>query len=58
LGGVTNAVIVDGGKNYKVDDYVNIKDGLNLTASFQVNYIGTGDYSKFRGVSKSTAYWL
>ena len=58
LGGVTNAVIVDGGKNYKVDDYVNIKDGSNLTASFQVNYIGTGDYSKFRGVAKSTAYWL
>lgn len=57
-GGVTNAIIVDGGKNYKVGDYVNIKDGLNLTASFQVDYIGTGDYSKFRGVAKSTAYWL
>lgn len=58
LGGVTSVVIVDGGKNYKVDDYVNIKDGSNLTASFQVNYVGTGDYRKFRGLPKSTAYWL
>jgi len=43
---------------FKVGDYVNIKDGLNLTASFQVDYIGTGDYRKFRGIAKSTAYWL
>jgi hypothetical protein len=60
---VTNAsiievTIVDGGKNYEIGDYVNIEQGANLTASIQVNYIGIGDYRKFRGVPKSTAYWL
>jgi len=57
-GSIIEVKIVDGGKNYEIGDYVNIEQGANLTASIQVNYIGIGDYRKFRGVRKLTAYWL
>lgn len=57
-GTITGIVFTDAGKNFKVNDVLNVKDGLNVSASFLVEYIGTGDYRKFRGIAKSTAYWL
>lgn len=58
LGTITDLIFTDEGKNFKVGDVVNVKDGSNVSASFSVDYVGTGDYRKFRGVAKSTAYWL
>jgi hypothetical protein len=57
-GGVTSIVIVDAGKNFIVNDFINVKDGVNLTCQCEITYVGIGDYKLFRGIAKSTAYWL
>jgi len=58
FGTIEEIIFTNKGINFKVGDVVTVKDGLNVSCTFLVEYIGTGDYSKFRGVSKSTAYWL
>jgi hypothetical protein len=57
-GTITALVFTDAGKGFTVGDVLNVQDGLNVSGSFIVEYVGTGDYRKFRGVAKSTAYWL
>ena len=57
-GAITEISIVNGGNNFQIGDIVNIKDGANISCQFSVDYVGIGDYRKFRGVPKLTAYWL
>lgn len=57
-GGVDTITIINNGFNYVIGDTVNIEQGLNTTCVCEVVYVGIGDYRKFRGVPKSTAYWL
>jgi hypothetical protein len=58
FGTITEINFTNQGINFKVGDVVTVKDGLNVSCTFSVEYIGTGDYRKFRGLPKSTAYWL
>jgi hypothetical protein len=58
VGSVTEIIIDNPGKNFQIGDYVNVIDGLNNSCTFQIDYVGIGDYKKFRGVPKSTAYWI
>lgn len=57
-GGITSVKIVNDGKNFKIADFINIKDGLNISCQCELTYVGIGNYNKFRGIAKSTAYWL
>jgi hypothetical protein len=45
------------GSGYTIGDLLTL-DGGNLDAQINVDYVGIGDYRKFRGLKKSTAYWL
>ena len=58
FGTIEEITFTNQGINFKVGDVVTVKDGLNVSGTFLVEYIGTGDYRKFRGLPKSTAYWL
>lgn len=58
VGSIISIQIVDGGKNYQIGDSVNIEQGLNSSCVIELDYVGIGDYRKFRGVPKLTAYWL
>lgn len=56
--GVVDAItIVDAGKGYKIGDTFTLPNGNN-DATIELTYVGIGDYRKFRGVPKLTAYWL
>lgn len=56
--GVVDAVtIVDAGKGYSIGDTFTLPNGNN-DATIELTYVGIGDYRKFRGVPKLTAYWL
>lgn len=57
-GSITQLTLVNGGKNFNVGDVVNVVDGTNISCTVSVTYVGTGDYKLFRGIAKSTAYWL
>jgi hypothetical protein len=56
-GAVDSVTIVDAGKNYSLGDFFIIPGG-NGDAELKLDYVGIGDYRKFRGVPKLTAYWL
>jgi hypothetical protein len=54
---VDEVTIVDAGKNYQIGDVLTLPGGNN-DATIELTYVGIGDYKKFRGVPKSTAYWI
>lgn len=54
---VDTVTIVNSGLNYEVGDVLTIAGGNN-DATIELTYVGGGDYRKFRGLKKSTAYWL
>lgn len=54
---VDGVTVVDAGKNYKIGDVLTLPGGNN-DATIELTYVGIGDYRKFRGVRKLTAYWL
>ena len=54
---VDNVTIVDAGKNYQIGDVLTLPGGNN-DATVELTYVGIGDYKKFRGIPKSTAYWI
>ena len=56
-GVIDTITIVDAGKNYKIGDTFTIPGG-NDDAIIELTYVGIGNYNKFRGIAKSTAYWL
>jgi hypothetical protein len=55
-GMITDIVVNQYGQEYKEGDLLTIAGG-DGTAQFEVTKIGLG-YDKFKGVRKSTAYWL
>jgi hypothetical protein len=56
--GIVDTVqIIEAGTGYKVNDTF-ILPGGNNDATLKLTYVGIGDYRKFRGVPKLTAYWL
>jgi hypothetical protein len=56
--GIVDTVqIIEAGTGYKVNDTF-ILPGGNNDATLKLTYVGVGDYRKFRGVPKLTAYWL
>lgn len=55
-GKITSISVNQYGQNYKVGDILTIAGG-DGTAQFEVTMIGQG-YDKFKGIRKSTAYWL
>ena len=57
-GGIDTITIVNNGFNYSIGDIVSIEQGINTSCTCEVTYVGIGDYRKFRGVPKLTAYWL
>lgn len=54
---VDTVTIVNSGLNYQLGDVLTIAGG-NDDATIELTYVGGGDYRKFKGVKKSTAYWL
>jgi hypothetical protein len=54
---VDTVTIADAGKNYSIGDTF-ILPGGNGDGTIELTYVGIGDYRKFRGVPKLTAYWL
>jgi hypothetical protein len=58
LAGVVDEVtIAEAGKGYKVGDVLTLLAG-DADATLEAVYVGLGDYRKFKGIKKSTAYWL
>ena len=56
-GVVTSLQIKSSGTNYVVGDVLTI-DGGNSDATLTLTYVGVGDYSKWNGTEKITAYWI
>lgn len=56
-GQITGLVIKSSGLNYVVGDVLTI-DGGNSDATLTLTYVGVGDYSKWNGTEKITAYWI
>jgi hypothetical protein len=54
---VDTVTVTDPGKNYVIGDTLTLPGGNN-DATIELTYVGIGDYRKFRGVPKLTAYWL
>ena len=54
---VEDVTIVNAGKNYSIGDTF-ILPGGDDNATIELTYVVIGDYRKFRGVPKLTAYWL
>ena len=54
---VDTVTVTDPGKNYVIGDVLTLPGGNN-DATIELTYVGIGDYRKFRGVPKLTAYWL
>jgi hypothetical protein len=49
--------VIEQGFGYSINDVLTL-DGGNLDAQINVDYVGIGEYRKFKGIKKSTAYWL
>lgn len=45
------------GTNYQLNEVVTVTGGDGL-GTFEITYIGIGDYSTFNGQQKQTAYWI
>ena len=56
-GAVDSVSIVNAGSGYSIGDVLTI-DGGNLDATLTLDYVGTGDFSKWNGTAKKMAYWL
>lgn len=56
-GVVDTVTIADAGTGYTLGDSFFIPGGDGM-AEVKLDYVGIGDYRKFRGVPKLTAYWL
>lgn len=56
-GVVDEVTISEAGKGYSIGDTFTLPGG-NSDATIELTYVGIGDYRKFRGVPKLTAYWL
>lgn len=54
---VDEVTIVEAGTGYSIGDTFTLPGGNN-NATIELTYVGIGDYRKFRGVPKLTAYWL
>lgn len=54
----TVAIVQDSqGLQYEAGDILTVDGGDNL-GTVKVDYVGVGDYDKFNGVMKGTAYWI
>ena len=56
-GVVTSLQIKSSGSNYVIGDVLTI-DGGNGDATITLTYVGVGDYNKWNGTEKITAYWI
>ena len=56
-GVVDEVTITQTGTGYTIGDTFTLPGGNN-DATIELKYVGIGDYRKFRGVPKLTAYWL
>ena len=56
-GVVDEVTITQTGPGYTIGDTFTLPGGNN-DATIELTYVGIGDYRKFRGVPKLTAYWL
>ena len=57
-GGVIDSVTLNkGGDGYKVGDILTIVGG-NSDGNIKLSYVGQGDFSKYNGKDKGTAYWI
>lgn len=54
---VDTVTIAEAGEGYSIGDTF-ILPGGNDDGTIELTYVGIGDYRKFRGVPKLTAYWL
>lgn len=57
FGVVTDVVIISNGEDYSTGDVLTIDSG-DFNAEILVDYVGTGDFSKFNGQRKEFIYWL
>jgi hypothetical protein len=49
--------MINRGQGYTLNDLLAIDNG-NQLALVRASYVGVGNYRKFKGIKKSTAYWL
>ncbi len=56
-GEIDSVTISLAGSDYSVNDVLTIESG-NLDGTITLTKVGGGDFSKFNGASKSTAYWI
>lgn len=56
-GAVDSVTISEAGSGYIVGDVLTIDSG-NTDSTITLTHVGLGDFSKFNGVNKSTAYWI
>lgn len=56
-GHVHTVTFDNAGAGYAIGDVLTI-DGGDGNATLTVEYVGVGDYGKFNGVMKGTAYWI
>jgi hypothetical protein len=57
IGQVFTSTLNQSGTGYSVGDILTM-DGGNQDSLIEVLTVGGGDYRKFKGIKKSTAYWL
>ncbi len=56
-GHITHLTIKSAGADYQIGDVLQIEGG-NSDASITLTYVGVGDFSKWNGTQKITAYWI
>ena len=56
-GHIISLVLKSAGADYKVGDVLTIEGG-NSDATLTLTYVGVGDFSKWNGTQKITAYWI
>ena len=57
-GGVIDSVVINqSGSGYNVGDTLTIVGGNN-DGTIAMSYVGIGDFSKYNGIDKGTAYWI
>tara|TARA_R110001606_G_scaffold742_3_gene2942 strand:- start:18486 stop:18800 length:315 start_codon:yes stop_codon:yes gene_type:complete len=57
-GGVIDGVTINKvGSGYKVGDILTIVGG-DSNGTITLSYVGKGDFSKYNGTDKGTAYWI
>jgi len=56
-GQILSVTMINRGQGYTLNDLLAIDNG-NQLALVRASYVGVGNYRKFKGIKKSTAYWL